>query len=497
MKITLIQPRKPFSGKVSAERHWELTRPFSILFIASALEQHPEFRVEIIDFETRALSGQSYHEIIRRTDSKLYGITASTFSRFEAIEIAKCIKMIRPEAVVMMGGVHFMHCARETLERIPEIDIVVRGEGEYAAVKCAKAISLNHSLSQIQGITYREGRAIIATPDSEIFQDLDAIPSYTKLNWQDYPETVFNHPEKIPAISIMSSRGCPYHCIFCSKSGMQYRMRSAKQVVDEIEYFSKALSIQGFNFLDLTFTAKSDHVEALCKELLHREMDIKWWCESRANIKLYLLDLMKEAGCVSLALGVESGSPRVLTKISKGITRDQVIQFCEKCNDLNIYTTAYLMFSFPDETEEDVEMTLELIDTLENIGGFISCQLQPTMIFPGTKLEAFARKEGLLPPDFFWCEPYFSSLNARVNQLTNTPLFIHKLSAYYLEEVVKKLEVHRAAKTISEMNLGVIARKTLHAFRSNPRRLFKYAPSIANQFLRLQFTRSRLTSSSL
>jgi len=167
-------------------------------------------------------------------------------------------------------------------------------------------------------------------------------------------------------------------------------------------------------------------------------MDIKWWCESRANIKLYLLDLMKEAGCVSLALGVESGSPRVLTKISKGITRDQVIRFCEKCNDIKIYTTAYLMFSFPDETEEDVEMTLELIDTLENIGGFISCQLQPTMIFPGTKLEAFARKEGLLPPDFFWCEPYFSSLNARVNQLTNTPLFIHKLSAYYLEEVVKK-----------------------------------------------------------
>jgi len=164
-----------------------------------------------------------------------------------------------------MGGVHFMHCARETLERIPEIDIVVRGEGEYAAVKCAKAISLNHSLSQIQGITYREGGAIIATPDSEIFQDLDAIPSYTKLNWQDYPETVFNHPENIPAISIMSSRGCPYHCIFCSKSGMQYRLRSAKQVADEIEHFSKALSIQGFNFLDLTFTAKSDHVEALCK----------------------------------------------------------------------------------------------------------------------------------------------------------------------------------------------------------------------------------------
>jgi len=489
MKITLIQPRKPSSGKVSAERHWELTRPFSILFIASTLEQNIEFGVEIIDFETQAHSGQSYDEIIRQTDSRLYGITATTFSRFEAIEITKSIKRVRPEAVVMVGGVHFMYCAEETLERIPEIDIVVRGEGEYAAVECAKAISRNNSLSHVRGITYRAGEAIIANPDSELFQDLDGIPDYTKLKWEDYPESVFNYPENIRAISIMSSRGCPYHCIFCSKSGMKYRMRSGKRVVDEIEHFYKTLSIQGVNFLDLTFTANPQHAEAICKELVDRKMGVKWWCESRVNINLKLLEQMKSAGCVSLAVGVESGSPRILSKISKGISRDQVIRFCKKCNDLNIYTTAYFMYSFPDETEEDVNMTLELIDTLENIGEFISCQLQPTMIFPGTKLEVFARKEGLLPSNFSWCEPYSSSLNARVNQITNTPLFIHKLSAAYLEEVIKKLEVRRAAQTISEMNFRIIANKTVRAFRSNPRRLLKYAPAVANQFLRLRLTR--------
>jgi hypothetical protein len=111
------------------------------------------------------------------------------------------------------------------------------------------------------------------------------------------------------------------------------------------------------------------------------------------------------------------------------------------------------------------------------------------MIFPGTELEAFARRGGLLPSNFSWCEPYSSSLNARVNQLTNTPLFIHKLSASYLEGVMKKLEVRRAVKTISGMNFKLIARKALRAFRTNPKGLLIYAPSIANQFLRLKLMR--------
>ena len=88
--------------------------------------------------------------------------------------------------------------------------------------------------------------------------------------------------------------------------------------------------MKAFNFVDLTFTANPDHSKNVCAEILSRKLDVKWWCESRANIDLELLDVMREAGCVSVAIGVESGSPRILSEISKGITVEQVVAFCER-----------------------------------------------------------------------------------------------------------------------------------------------------------------------
>jgi len=114
-------------------------------------------------------------------------------------------------------------------------------------------------------------------------------------------------------------------------------------------------NIQGINFLDLTFTANPQYTEILCKEIIKTKLNIKFWCESRVNIPLPLLDTMKKAGCVSLVIGVESGSPRIIKKVSKNITIEQVIKFCKKCKDLAIIVQPYFMFSHPDETEEDIK----------------------------------------------------------------------------------------------------------------------------------------------
>jgi radical SAM superfamily enzyme YgiQ (UPF0313 family) len=423
MKITLIQPPKPTYG-TDAEKHWSLTPPFSLFFLAASLEKYTSFETQILDLELKKYRNVSLKEVFSNNDSQLYGITATTYTRFEAIKIAKYIKKIHPNSQVIVGGVHFMNCAKDTLERIPEIDVVVRGEGEITIVALANAINEGRSFEGINGITYRQEGQVIENPNQAIFEDLDSIPIYSKFTWEEYPQYLFGVEGNLPAASIISSRGCPFNCVFCSKAGMKYRFRNAKSVVDEIEFLKEKFGIRCINFLDLTLTANPRHVRAICEEIINRKIDLKWWCESRVITDLDLLDLMREAGCVSLVVGIESGSPKILSRISKGISIEQAINFCKKCIDVGIKVQPYFMFSLPDETEKDVRQTLDLIDKLEKFTS--PCSFQPTIILPGTELERIARNEGILQSDFSWCDPYDSNLNRELGQLANIPIYISK-----------------------------------------------------------------------
>lgn len=429
-----------------------MVRPLSLHFLASALEKYTNYDVQIVDLEQKRYRDIPLEEILQKISSQIFGITATTYTRFEAIKIAKYIKKIYPDSWIIAGGVHFMYCARDTLERVPEIDIIVRGEGEITIVELINAIFGGRNFDKIMSITYRGKDKVIENPDRLIFEDLDSISPYTKFSWDEYPEYLFGYPERIRAISVMSSRGCPFNCVFCSKAGMEYRLRNPKSVVDEIELLKNKFDIEGVNFVDLTFTANPSHVRAICKEMINRRLNIKWWCESRANTPLDLLDIMKQAGCVSLAFGVESGSSKILLKISKGISIEQVINFCEKCNDLGIFVQPYFMFSHPDETEEDVKQTLNLIDKLEKLKFIELCSFQPTMIFPGTELERIARNNGILPDTFSWCDPYKSNLSIELEQLPNIPLFIDKLTSDALKKFNEERKFRRTVKIATRMN---------------------------------------------
>lgn len=443
MQITFIQPPKPTYG-LESEKHWELTRPLSLFFLASSLEKYTPFEVQIIDFEQKKYRNTFFDEIFKDNYSEIFGITATTYTRFEAIKIAKIIKRIYPNSVVVVGGVHFMYCAKDTLEMVPEIDIVVRGEGEITIVELANVINRKGSCEKINGISYRRDGQIIENQDQVNFENIDSIPPFMKFTWDEYPEYLFGYPERIRAISVMSTRGCPYKCVFCSKAGMKYRLRSPKSVVDEIEFWKERFNIEGINFLDLTFTANPNHVREICLEMIKRKVNLKWWCESRANIPLDCLTTMKEAGCVSLVVGVESGSPTILREIAKNVSIEQVINFCKKCNEIGIIVTPYFMFSLPDETLKDVKQTLDLICRLEKFTA--PCSFQPTMIFPGTELEKIAYSKGMLPKNFSWCNPYEFDLNKKIGQLINIPLYIEKLTPNLMVKLLVKLTEERRFK---------------------------------------------------
>jgi radical SAM superfamily enzyme YgiQ (UPF0313 family) len=204
----------------------------------------------------------------------------------------------------------------------------------------------------------------------------------------------------------MSSRGCPYSCVFCVNStfwGRVFRRRDPKKVVDEIEFLQNQYGYEAFEMCDDTFTLAKKHVKNVCEELLDRKIDIRWFVRARVDTAdRELLVLMKKSGCVAIAYGAESGSQTVLDRIKKGIKLDQIRKAVKISAELGYYVKVFFMFSHPNETIEDLRKTLKFMDELSGYGLKVSTVGGFTEIYPGTELELLAKEIGSLPRDFSW-----------------------------------------------------------------------------------------------
>ncbi len=427
MKITLIQPENPYDIAYASG----LMRPLGLHLLASYLETF-EFEVEVLDLRIRKNKGLPLTQLIRDNDSTLFGITGFTAARFAVAEMSRAIKQTHPLSYVVAGGWHFTHCARDSLERVKDIDIVVKGMGLSSIAGIAEAIDGKQSLEGVPSIVYRDKGKVVENPEKPLRINIHEIPVYTNFSMDDYPERLRNYLEYVRATGLYSSLGCPSRCVFCSRVIKGYHVKDSKKFVDEIAYFKDTYNMEGFNFVDNTFTGIIDHSEGICREITSRNLDIKWWCESRVDVPLDILETMREAGCVSLSVGVESGSDKVPSKISKGITTEKVLNFCHRCNELGIFVSCFFMFSHLGETKIEVNNTFELIHELKRIPVVRIGTFQPTMIFPGSGLETIARERKIIRKDFSWYEPYDSELNRRLDQIPNIPLFIDLLEPHEL-----------------------------------------------------------------
>ncbi len=442
MKILLIQPSQYAAGgrESTKSRGWTLTRPFSLFFLASAIRQKTPFEVSVLDLELPKHGGVDFDlaKSVAGIAPDIVGFTGTTMTRFAAIDTIRTVRKALPGAFLVAGGVHFGVTDLDTMTHVPELDAVVRGEGEVPLVELSRAIGDRRQLDGVPGLTWRKEDKIVRNTDSVVFEELDSLDPYEDFSWEDYPEFLMSRESKqVRALSVMSSRGCPYRCAFCSKAGMKYRLRDPRKVVDEIETLKRRFKIDGVNFLDLTLTASASHVRALCQEMIDRRIEVCWWCESRANINIDLFDIMRRAGCVELVMGVESGSPRVLKSISKNISLDQVREAVRRCNQVGIHVTLYFMYSHPGETAADVRLTWAFAEEMRLRGTAIA--MQPTLIFPGTGIEDLARSSGLLPENFSWCEPFHDALSDELAGLPQIPLFRDRLEASQLRKPLQWL----------------------------------------------------------
>jgi len=441
MKIALIFPPSIYQTK-------QTMPPLGIAWLAAILRKNGFNKVSLIDSVVNKYSNEKIVELLKKQDPDIIGLSFGTQNRFLAFDCAGLIKKNFPKIPIVVGGPHPTLTAEDTLKNIPEINIVVRGEGEYSFLDLIKNIDKRNDIRNVKGISYRgEKGQIIHNASRAPIQDLDNLPLPARdlLPIDDYKQTI-PLSDKI-CTSMITSRGCPYNCVYCSTSeqwGHKIRHRSPENVVDEIEYLMKNYTLDGVGFFDDVFTMDKKRVIEICQEILRRKLNIYWWCEARANtIDEETVRWMKKSGCEHISMAIESGSNKILKNIKKSITVEQGIEAVKIIKKAGIKLKVFFMHGLPGETYEDIRKTVFLSRYLEHRIGADEATQSLTIVYPGTELEIIAKQLGTLPKDFSWAK-YFEEKRfyPPLDTCRNMPIFEQPdLSYEQIFQYVKKAKM--------------------------------------------------------
>ena len=367
--------------------------PLGLAYLAAMLEKEGH-EVDIIDAQALKLSISQIKKEIEERQPDLLGVTSVTPTIYEALELIKITKSVSPYTFTVLGGPHVSFLPIKTLEECPQLDAVCIGEGEETVVDLAKTVECGGNLSNVRGIAYRSEGGIVKNPPRPLISDLDSLPFPARHLLPMNKYTILGKKSVIG--HLMTSRGCPFNCIFCSSSllfGKKFRGRSPENVVDEMEHVISEYKARTIEFADDEFTLNRKRVEGICYEIRKRGLDVFWACSSRVDtISKDLLKKMKRAGCFLIYYGIESGSQRILNFIRKGITIDKVIRAIKWTKEVGIKTLGSFIIGFPGETEEDIKKTISLAKKLR----LDYAQFAIATPYPGTELYDLAKREGML-----------------------------------------------------------------------------------------------------
>ncbi|NPA96057.1 MAG: radical SAM protein [Crenarchaeota archaeon] len=375
--------------------------PLGLAYIAAVLERAGH-KVAIVDSPTLRMTRDRFLQIVREFKPDIVGISLQTPLAPKGYAIAKELRREFPDLVLIAGGPHATYMVDEALDN--GFDVVVRFEGEYTTLELVETIEKfglsEEALKKVKGIAFRdrEGRTI-ETPRREFIQNLDELPFPARhlLPMDRYRVLGKN----IRAAHVMASRGCPYGCIFCSTSyfwGRRIRIRSAKNVADEVEQLVERYGAKYVIFTDDELTGYRRFVYDLVKEFRERKLDVVFTCGARVDhMDREFMKFLIDSGCVGLYFGVESGTQRTLDMIGKRITLEQARKVFQWAKELNAFAVASFVIGFPWETVEDVRKTIEFSIELDPA----YAQFTVATPYPGTPLFHYALQHNLIE-DWNW-----------------------------------------------------------------------------------------------
>lgn len=383
-------------------RSGTLYYPLWLIYAASVCEKDG-FEVEFLDAPAFPMNNEQAYEYIKShgENTKLFVINTSTPSIVNDTAYGDRLKELYPDAMVMLVGTHPSALPEETLNNSKKIDAVARHEYDYIVRDVARALRDGNDPYDVRGLTYRNSEnEIKSNPDMPYITDIDEIPFLSEfvkkhLNYKDY----FFAAGRYPEIQMFTGRGCMARCTFCvypqTMHGHNYRMRSAENVVAELEYIAENFpDVREIVFEDDTFTILKDRVIKICEMMIERGLNkrFKWLCNARVNLDLETMKMMKRAGCHLIIPGIESGSEEILKNIRKGTTLSQVYSYVENAKKAGLMVHACYMVGNMGETKETMQKTLELALKLNTD----TAQFYPLLPFPGTEAYEWAKSNGYL-----------------------------------------------------------------------------------------------------
>jgi anaerobic magnesium-protoporphyrin IX monomethyl ester cyclase len=384
--VTLVNPPAP-SGSTGH-------MPFALLglgYLGAILEKN-RYEVDVIDCQVLKLSYKDFRIEIGKHRPDIVGLTSTTLTYLSALRLARIVKEVLPDCLIFIGGPHVTFWDKEALEECPALEVIIRREGEYTLLELVQKVEEGKDFSDVLGITYRKEGKIVKNPDRPYIEDLDSLPFPARHLW---PMEKLRKYEDI--LYLAASRGCVFWCEFCATvrmHGRKFRMRSPKNIVDELEFLYKTYGITNFTFCDDAFTVDPERTKELCKLIIDRNLKIKWNCGTRIDMLTRdLLISMREAGCVSVWSGVESGSQTVLDAMHKGITTEQTLRVYCWIRELGLKPVPNVILGFPGETKESAWETIKFVEKISpDEVGFYNIATP----FPGTPLYDSVKERGWL-----------------------------------------------------------------------------------------------------
>jgi anaerobic magnesium-protoporphyrin IX monomethyl ester cyclase len=369
--------------------------PLGLAFVAASLEK-AGYQAAILDNYNLKKPIEEVKQELKRLEPEIVGITCGSVTYRRCIETAQAVKEMFPFCTVVVGGWQPTYMPESLLE-YPEIDYLVMGEGEQAMVQLANGLTKGKKsdIVKIPGVAYRNNGEIVKTAPT-FLQELDQIPFPARhLLPMDIYDRIIPYLDASPVDTMNVIRGCPYHCAYCETKklwGPTCRAFSPQRVAAEIEHLVQNFGSRGVYFVGDNFTINKKRTIKLCNLMKEKKLDIKWVCDTRVDqISRDLLKEMKSAGCQTIWFGVESGSARILEKLNKKITLEQISHAFKLCKQEGMQLACSFMVGIPGETVEDMEATFKFARKLDPDW----CQFNTYVAVPGSKLYDEIMENGL------------------------------------------------------------------------------------------------------
>lgn len=428
MRVLLLHTNQFDFGQLprTVEGQRGLNPPISLAYVAAVAKQHNHV-VRLLDIDAELFNITKLKQFILSFHPDVVGFSVMLNNFNTILNLSNSIKSWDSTIKIVWGGVQ-MNTFPENMIQYPPIDVGFIGEAEKTFPMYLDAIEKHQDLQTIEGIIYKQNGKIIRTKDSRPIERLDDIPFPARellLN-KKYTSLIAT---RTPVTILFTSRGCPYHCTFCSKPSFwnQWRIHSPKYVGDEFERCSE-LGIKEIMVYDDVFTINPKRVEEICREIISRKLDITFDIRTRVDkIDEPSLKMLQTAGCQRICYGVESGDPEMLKTYDKRISIEQAKIAFDLTHRYKMDVLAYYMIGGPNETQKSIQNTIQSMLFLNP--DFV--HITHVIPYPKTKLYEIAMEKGLMTADTW--------LDMQTHSFDSFPMFTDgQLSREDIFKAVKK-----------------------------------------------------------